>query len=108
MKGMSYGELFSLIKSHIFAVLLFILVAVLMVNGFANTADKRDGQAIRSASDSIRRAVVTCYAIEGSFPDSYEYIRDNYGVFIDEDKYVVFYTVFASNIPPNFKVVEKR
>ena len=108
MRKTQKREWFSAIRSYFFAILLFTVIAVMMINSLGKAADKRKEQALQSASDSIRRAIVTCYAIEGGFPESYEYIRDNYGVYINEDDYTVFYTVFASNIPPNFKVVEKR
>jgi len=108
MKKLLKNEWFLSVRSYVFAVLLFCLTAVLITVGLGNTAIKRKEQAIKSAYDSIRRAVVTCYAIEGRYPESFRYIRDNYGVYINEDEFAVFYTIFGSNIPPNFTVVEKR
>ena len=56
------------------------------------------------AQDSIRRAVVSCYAIEGRYPDTYEYLAENYGLTVDEKKYTVHYEIFASNIMPEITV----
>lgn len=101
------NEFISILKSNLFGILLFLAIAVLMVSGLKNTAGKRKEQAIQSATDSIRRAIITCYAIEGSYPESYEYIRDNYNIYISENDFSVFYTVYGSNVMPNFRVIEK-
>ena len=97
----------SFLKSHLFAIALFVVIAVMMVIGFQETAAKRREQAIQSANDSILRAVVTCYAIEGCYPDCYEYIKENYNVYINENKLSVQYSVLGSNIMPNFRIIEK-
>ena len=96
------------LKSNFLAIVLFIGIAMMMVIGFRDTAEKRRTQSIQSATDSIMRAVVTCYAIEGSYPESYEYIKEHYGVYINEKKFSVFYSALGSNIMPGFRVIEKR
>jgi hypothetical protein len=60
----------------------------------------------RLLEEGIRRAVVTCYAIEGSYPESISYIEKHYGVIVDTERYVVYYEIFASNILPNITVLE--
>lgn len=98
----------SFLKNNLFATVLFAGVIVLMVIGFEQTAEKRRVQSIQSANESIMRAIVTCYAIEGSYPESYEYIKENYGVYINENKLSVFYSVFGSNIMPSVRIIEKE
>ena len=41
--------------------------------------------------ESIRRAAVACYAAEGIYPPNVEYLKNHYGIQIDENKYAVFY-----------------
>lgn len=69
---------------------------------FSKQADEEGAQTLR---DGIRRASVQCYAIEGRYPPSVQYLEDNYGIRIDEDRYYVFYVGFASNIMPEITVV---
>ena len=45
-----------------------------------------------------------CYAIEGRYPPSVDYLEENYGILIDRDKYDVFYSGFASNFMPDITV----
>ncbi len=58
--------------------------------------------------DAIRQSAVACYAAEGKYPESLDYLEKNYGVQIDRERYNVFYEVFAENLMPNVAVVEDR
>lgn len=57
---------------------------------------------IRSAVSS---ALVTCYAVEGSYPSDVEYLRQNYGLAYDTERYLVTIDAFASNIMPDVRVL---
>ena len=51
------------------------------------------------------RASVQCYAIEGRYPPSVEYLEENYAVQINRKKYNVFYDGFASNVMPEITII---
>ena len=53
----------------------------------------------------ITRACVQCYAIEGRYPPSVAYLEERYGIQIDEERYNVFYSGFASNLMPDITVI---
>ena len=55
--------------------------------------------------ESIRRAAVTCYAVEGMYPPSLEYLVEHYGIQINEELYTVKYEIFASNLVPDITVL---
>ena len=69
---------------------------------FLNRTGQRSQETLRKA---ITRACIQCYAIEGRYPPSVEYLEENYGIQIDHDKYNVFYDGFASNIMPEITVI---
>lgn len=82
----------------------FSLAVVLFVSS-ALTFSKRSGErGAETLRDAIRRASVQCYAIEGRYPPSVEYLEENYGIKIDRDRYDVFYSGFASNFMPDITV----
>ena len=56
---------------------------------------------------ALRRAAVACYAAEGVYPPTMDYLREHYGVQVEEEKYIVFYEIFASNLMPDITVLEK-
>ena len=51
---------------------------------------------------------VHCYAIEGSYPESLQYLKDNYGLTYDEEKYFIDYQVLGSNILPDVTIIDRR
>ena len=75
--------------------------------GMAGLADRVDEQQAQTLERAIERAVVTCYALEGQYPPTLDYIRDNYGVVIDQERYDVFYDVFAQNVMPSVTVARR-
>jgi len=68
---------------------------------------------VRNAADmqtealeqTIRRASVTCYAVEGRYPESFSYLMENYGLTVDFSRYAVRYTVSGSNVMPDIEVI---
>lgn len=57
--------------------------------------------------DSIKRAAVNCYAIEGAYPQELSYLEEHYGVVVNHDKFLVEYDVFASNLLPQIDVIPR-
>ena len=56
--------------------------------------------------DSLRRAAVTCYATEGIYPPTLDYLDEHYGIQIDAERYTVYYEVFAENLMPDITVLK--
>lgn len=83
----------------------FSAVTGLFLNGmetFAKRAEAEGAQTLRSA---IQHACVQCYAIEGRYPPNIQYLTEAYGIQIDETRYDVFYSGFASNVMPDITVI---
>ncbi|MCI8659007.1 MAG: hypothetical protein HFG54_01995 [Lachnospiraceae bacterium] len=72
------------------------------MDSFLARARSEGAQTLRNG---ITRACVQCYAIEGRYPPSVQYLEDHYGIQIDEDRYYVFYDGFASNLMPDITVI---
>ncbi len=85
-----------------FAVLLWFIAAV---NSAGNAGEAGRLEAVKS---SVENAVTLCYSIEGAYPESLEYLTENYGVHYDKSLYVIHYECFASNIRPSVSVAERR
>lgn len=84
--------------------LLFVLVAAIIIISTASVSKNSEKEALEIAAESIRRSVITCYAQEGSYPPSIDYLKENYGLHIS-DSYTVYYDIFASNIMPEITVL---
>lgn len=81
--------------------LCFLLVAV------GNVESGQRTENAKQVEESIRRAVVNCYATEGRYPATLGYVESYYGLQIDRERYEVFYEVFAENLMPEITVVSK-
>ena len=57
---------------------------------------------------ALRRAAVACYATEGIYPPTLDYLKQHYGIQIDESRYSVFYEIFADNLMPDITVLVKE
>ena len=87
---------------------LFSLLLFLVSTGLISTDKAIANEGERLAGESIRRAAVSCYAIEGSYPESYDYLTEHYNLEINEELYEIQYSVFASNIMPEITVIRRQ
>lgn len=55
--------------------------------------------------EAVDQAVVSCFCLEGRYPENLDYLVDNYGLQVDFEKYRVNYEIFADNIRPRVRVV---
>ena len=56
---------------------------------------------------AVKDAALTCYAVEGAYPDNVEYLRTNYRLAYDENRYFITYDAFSSNVMPDIWVTER-
>lgn len=84
------------------------LLAVLcLLTALSNLRSGRDEEALRQLEETLRWSAVACYAAEGIYPPDVAYLEEHYGVQIDEERFIVYYDVFASNLMPDITVLEK-
>lgn len=91
---------------------LFVLLAVLaaaFVWYFASHVSARDlsEEGASAIGDAIRRSALQCYAVEGIYPPTLEYLEENYGLQVNTRDYYIRYDIFASNIAPEITVTGK-
>ena len=99
-------------KKHVFirhlpAMLIFLAIVVILVLAVSDVSKTSSDESLTIAENSIRRAVITCYAQEGRYPESIDYLKENYGLYVSDD-YIVRYDIFASNIMPDIMVIRKQ
>jgi len=88
-------------------ILPLILVVVLMFSAaISNLEVGRDREGKQQLEDALRSAVMACYAAEGIFPPTLEYLEEHYKVLIDHDRYTVIYESIGANLMPDITVLE--
>ena len=86
------------------SIVLVLAAAVLLVNRIDTAQDAAETDIVR---DAVKNAALTCYAVEGAYPDSVDYLREHYRLAYDEDRYMITYDAFASNMIPDIYVTER-
>ena len=94
------------LRSAVFPIIFTLAVVGMIAFGLSETQESSKSEGLRVLKESITRATVKCYAIEGSYPDTVAYIEDRYGIHIDRTRYAVFYEIIASNLFPEITVIE--
>ena len=98
-------SLFSKLLPYFVFIVIFSFVLYFVLTGLGQANDASDSEGLRIAQESIHRSVINCYASEGNYPPSFEYLKEHYGISVDENKYIVHYEIFASNIMPDITVL---
>lgn len=65
-----------------------------------------DSENLRLLEDALRRSCAACYASEGYYPPDLDYLKEHYGLQIDEKRYTVLYRAFAENLMPEITILE--
>lgn len=85
----------------------FVAASALVLQGVGRASAVSDREELDLARRAIRQAAVSCYALEGAYPATYQDLKDNCAIAVNEEKYAVFYEIFASNIMPEITVTER-
>lgn len=89
--------------------LLLPLGAVAVLLFFATALDSldsgREDESLHQLEEALRRGCVACYAAEGIYPPTLDYLTEHYGIQIDTSRYTVDYTPIASNLMPDITVL---
>lgn len=95
MKRISFKSLGSIVS-----ILISVLILLFVGSSLVRLERQSREAGIRVAGQAIERAVMQCYALEGAYPPSLQYLEENYGLIINENKYVYLYEPVAGNIHP--------
>lgn len=94
-------------RNLLLSVLIFCAVLCLFWFGFGSALHANNEEKLNVTRTAIQKAIVNCYAVEGFYPPSIEYLEDHYGITVDSDKYIVHYETAGTNVMPSVEVLEK-
>lgn len=93
-------------KFHL-SIIAFIVLIVIALNGLQDISDKTSDSQRESLESALERSIAHCYALEGTYPPSLDYIKEHYGLIYDENRFFVDYQSIGSNIMPDVTIIEK-
>lgn len=86
---------------------LFLGVLLWVISGIREASAISGREGLRMAERAVRQAATSIYALEGAYPATYEELKARSGIAVDDEKYAVFYDIFASNLMPEITVMER-
>lgn len=92
-----------ILSGAIIAVIVIALAAAAVV-GFGSVSSGTSLRSVTAAEDAARRSAALCYAVEGRYPESIEYLAQNYGLYMNNEKYVYHYRFLGDNLMPEIAV----
>lgn len=98
----------SALREAILPVLSLGVVLTLAVIGLNRMDSTAQSEHLRTTETAITRAAVQCYALEGQYPPSLDYLEENYGLMLDRDKFIIQYDVIGSNLMPTILVLPRH
>lgn len=78
---------------------------ILFLGRLRSETDRSELESVRSR---VEKGITLCYSIEGAYPESLDYLVENYGVSYDSEKYIVHFLPAADNIRPTVSVIERK
>lgn len=82
----------------------FMLIFFWGINKFERILNEQN---LLLTKQAIHKAIIQCYANEGHYPDSLEYLEEKYYLTINYDTYYVYYDPVASNLMPEVEVFKR-
>lgn len=94
-------------KKIIWKPLAAVLILLCFWQGVSRLEADRRAEGKQQLEAALRRTAAACYAQEGFYPPTVDYMQDHYGLQYNEEEYTVRYEIFASNLMPDITVLEK-
>ncbi|MFW5677204.1 MAG: hypothetical protein ACOCNL_13230 [Acetivibrio ethanolgignens] len=102
-KKQSHGTPGFLISICVFLLIMAFFIYEISTLSDSTTARQRD-----TLENAITHSIIYCYSVEGAYPESLDYLKENYGLTYNEDLFYVDYRILGSNIMPDVTIIKKE
>ena len=99
---------FNRIFSFLYPLITFILLLALFLGGIRSLNKTSYEKHQESLENALNRSISQCYAVEGVYPPSLEYIISHYGLVYNEDMFIIDYNYYGGNLLPEVNVIRKQ
>ncbi len=107
MKLKTENKSFVALRTLIAALIIFAVIFLIAIIAINSVQVSRKAENAEIIETGVRRAAMECYANEGFFPNSIDYLIENYHLYTDNDHCIIHYSAVSSNIMPEIKVISK-
>lgn len=86
----------------------FIAAMAALLYGLSSISDVAASEQKKSLEAALGRSIMDCYATEGAYPESLDYIEEHYALYYDKDRFYISYQPIGSNIMPAVTIIDKN
>ena len=88
-------------------VVAFVIFAVIFLSGLQQSSKRVNDGSYKATKDAINHAITNCYAIEGKYPQTVDYLIEKYGLIIDMNRYrIEDYIPLGDFYRPTFNLID--
>lgn len=91
-----------------FPVLLLMIVLGIFIGFSGSFARTNLAHEKEILSKALERSITQCYALEGTYPYTLEYLEQHYGLTYNKDHFFVDYQYIGGNLRPDVTIIEKE
>ena len=102
-KSMSFGR--KLV--YLLPILAFLVLFVLFLQGIGSVSESTLTKQQESLETALGRSISQCYAVEGCYPPSLEYLEQHYGLLYYKNCFFVDDEYYGSNLLPEVTVLRR-
>ena len=84
------------------------VILLVFLFGLSSIQDSTIAKQQESLETALTRNITHCYAVEGYYPPSLEYIEQHYGLTYDKELFFVDYQPIGANIRPNVTIILRK
>ena len=86
---------------------LLLLLFLLFLRGIGSVNESTLSKQQESLETALERSISQCYAVEGCYPPSLEYLEQHYGLLYDEKNFLIDYEYYGSNLLPEVTILRR-
>lgn len=94
--------------SYIYPLVAFVTLLALFLGGIQSVSDTSLAKQQESLETALTRSISQCYAVEGVYPPSLDYLVSHYGLTYDTEEFLVDYEYYGGNLLPEVTVLRKQ
>lgn len=89
-------------------VILFLLIIWLFLSGISSLSESTKRRQKEALEQALTHSIAYCYSVEGTYPESLEYLKEHYGLTYNEDLFFVDYRMTGANLMPDVTIIERK
>ena len=94
-------------RNLIVSIVIFLLIFLCFWFAVSSFSTRTKAEELQTLDAALTRIITHCYAVEGNYPESLDYLKKNYGLTYDEDKFYIDYQALGANIMPDVTIIQK-